>query len=800
MESLMRLARGLRIALKYRGLLALERLGWTGLRKRLGGDPDRPFEKPQAMRLAFTELGTTYIKLGQVIASGEGLFPQPYVDEFQSLLDQVPAFPSEQARTLLERELGKPIGEVFASFDDEPMAAASIAQVHAARLHSGEDVVVKLQRPDIADRIESDLRILRGAAWIAERLVPDADLLNPVGVVDDFTATIREELDFRREAATMDEFNDAMVKSGLDDCVAPRAHWDLTTSRALVMERFHGYKLTDVEAVMAQIDDPEAWLIRGMRAWLESYMNFGFFHGDVHAGNFMLVADGRIGFLDWGIVGRFEGSARKLLNRYLVAFNTGAFQRLGEIMVLLGSPKEPVDLDELSRDLEEAYGPLIHKTFRDIQYGDILPRIQEVAVKHKLRLIREMILGTKQFIYFDRYAKILAPHLNVFTDPRLMPEVMKSRRQLEGLEHEVDHEMAERIQDHYFSGEIDEILASERGEDDAVSLVVPPWEAKAGANGAEADAGTNGNGANGNGADGSRRERVSYRNAGVGSLLDYDVLMWEGAAGRFMGPTYAQAFAHPDKNLYTLYEKAKYEQWNATTDVDWSGLAEVRNLPPIVRQALANVQSQLHYGELAALMVTSKIVGAADDLIAKYYGSTQVMDEARHVEFFSRVIRALGVTGKVSTNLEELCQDVYTMKTPDELLLGMQVIVEGLAQTTFVEGAALARKMDLEIMGAEELKALNMLFAEYLMRFVGHDESRHVAFGVYYLTQKFADRTKAEKHHLQEKAAYWAKLVDATIEESRDDMAMVGINVDHLTERCTKDRRRRLERIGLEPV
>jgi len=216
-----------------------------------------------------------------------------------------------------------------------------------------------------------------------------------------------------------------------------------------------------------------------------------------------------------------------------------------------------------------------------------------------------------------------------------------------------------------------------------------------------------------------------------------------------------------------------------------------------VRQAMANMQTQLHYGELGALMVTSKVVSKAPDLIATYYGSTQVMDEARHVEFFSHVIRGLGVTGSVSPHLEQLCKEVFESDTAEELLLGMQVIIEGLAQTTFVEGAALAKRMDLEAAGIEELKAMNMLFADYLMRYVGHDESRHVAFGVYYLAQRFPLLAKSEKDRLQNKADHWSSLVDATIAGTRDDMAMVGIDVDHLAARCTRDRQHRLGRIGL---
>ncbi|MBK7974096.1 MAG: hypothetical protein IPK07_12745 [Deltaproteobacteria bacterium] len=788
MKLARRLAEVAWIAAKYRTLTFLDAQGVTAARRWAGADPSRPLTAPVATRLAFTELGTTFIKLGQVIASGEGLFPQPYVDELQSLLDQVPPFSSAEAKRLVERAIDGRVEDHFAEFAVDPMAAASVAQVHPARLKTGEEVVVKVQRPGIGTKIDMDLKILAGAAWFADRFLKSAQLLNPVAVVEDFASTIHEELDFEREARNMEEFNRAMTEAGLTDCVAPRVYWTFTRKNVLVMERFHGLKLTDTDALLPYMDDAERFLIRGMRAWMECLVVHGFFHGDVHAGNFLYLTDGRIGFLDFGIVGRFRGWTHKLMSRYLVAFNTGNFQRLAECMVLLGAPKHAIDLDAFAKDLEEAYGPLIFKTFKDIDYGEILPKMNWIARKHGLRLLREEILTTKQFIYFDRYAKVIAPNLNMFTDRRLMPEVMKSARRHEGRDVAVDSAMAEKIQDHYFSGQIDEILATERGGDEDVSLVVPPWQARSTAPAEDDDETAVGAGPQ------RRAKRAAIR---PNSLMDAEVLMWEGAAGHFMGPVYAQAFDRPDEDLYRLYEKAKHEQWNASTDVDWSALSAMRALPPIVRQATANVQTQLHYGELGALMVTSKIVAKAPDLIATYYGSTQVMDEARHVEFFSRVIRGLGVTGQVSPHLERLCKEVFESDTAEELLLGMQVIIEGLAQTTFVEGAALARKMDLEASGIEELKAMNLLFADYLMRYVGHDESRHVAFGVYYLAQRFPELSKARKDELQKKSDHWSSLVDATIASTRDDMAMVGIDVDHLAMRCTRDRQHRLARIGL---
>ncbi|HEX8794313.1 MAG TPA: AarF/UbiB family protein, partial [Polyangiaceae bacterium] len=278
---------------------------WVGVRAlagslwaRLRG---RPQDTPVVLRTAFEDLGPTYIKLGQLIASSQGLFPERYCTEFRKCLDRVRPFDYADVQRILRAELGRDPDEVFASIDREPLASASIAQVHAARLLDGQEVVIKVQRPKIAAIVEADLRVLRLAAR-AMALSPRGELANPVGIVEDFEANIREELDFRREAENMGEFNRIMVEHGQTQVVAPRVVPELTTERVLVMERFYGHRVDDVEKLKAANVDGEEKLLAGMRAWFQCMVLHGFFHGDVHAGNLMALADGRIGFLDFGIV------------------------------------------------------------------------------------------------------------------------------------------------------------------------------------------------------------------------------------------------------------------------------------------------------------------------------------------------------------------------------------------------------------------------------------------------------------------------------------------------------------------
>jgi predicted unusual protein kinase regulating ubiquinone biosynthesis (AarF/ABC1/UbiB family) len=392
-------------------------------------------ERPALLRHAFEELGPTYLKLAQLVASSSGLFPEAYCKEFSKTLDRVRPFGFADVERILIEELGGPLERHFAFIDREPLASASIAQVHAARLHDGTEVVVKIQRPHIERRISADMRILKIGAGLMT-VFPRAELANPVGIVEDFARTLGEELDFEREADNMDEFNAIMRELGHADVRAPRVHHPLTSRRVITMERFYGVRVDDVAQVTARAVDTEAKLVHGLHAWFQCMILHGFFHGDVHAGNLMLLDDGALGFLDFGIIGRFDGRTRRQVTDYIVAFAQGQYRDLAETLLSMDAVAYGVDLDQLARDLQRAYAPMLKLSFGDIKYGDILPDILRVSVKHHMRLPREFVLVTKQMLYFDRYAKLLAPRLNIFSDPRLVAaigqDVMRARLSLAG--------------------------------------------------------------------------------------------------------------------------------------------------------------------------------------------------------------------------------------------------------------------------------------------------------------------------------------------------------------------------------
>jgi len=377
------------------------------------------------------DMGPTFIKFGQIIASSAGMFPDPYVKEFQKVLDRVKPFPFTDVRRILEEELGRERAAHLVDVEPKQLASASIAQVHSAKLRDGTRIVLKVQRPGIIARCMADMKLMRTLAKIVARMKKNVELANPVGVVDDFTKTLTEELDFRKEAANLDRFNQIMQELGHKHIHAPVPHHEYTTRKVLVMERFSGLRVDRFEEIKSKGINGESKLVDGLRAWFQCVVFYGFFHGDVHAGNLMLLDDDTIGFLDFGIVGRFNDSERFLVTDYMIAFASGNYRRLAEIIVEMAGAPPGLDMDGFVKDLADTYSPLLTLSFGEVNYSEFLPGIQRTATRHQMRMPNEFILITKQLLYFDRYAKALAPKLNVFTDPRLvlgmMADIQKAR-------------------------------------------------------------------------------------------------------------------------------------------------------------------------------------------------------------------------------------------------------------------------------------------------------------------------------------------------------------------------------------
>ena len=385
----------------------------------------RPLLLPRAVRLAFERLGPTYVKLGQLVASGEALFPPAFSAEFQRCLDRVPAFSFDQVKLTLGAELGE--GELarFRTIDTAPMAAASIAQVHAATLDDGREVVIKIQRPRLAEIVSADVVLMRWIARVTAFVSKRARQSHPVGIVDDFAHNLSEELDFRNEARRMREFNQVMRRMGTSSVAAPVVVRELSGPRVLTMERFRGVSVADTAAVQASSYDGQERLRTGIRAWFQCLLVADFFHGDVHGGNFMLLDDGRIGFLDFGIVGTLPVERQAGVLEYVLAFQSRDFGRLGRAMVALGASREPVDPDTFASELEALYAPLFDAA-EGFRIAELVPNLLRLAHRHDLSLPRDLVLISKQLVYLDRYARALGgERMNVLTDAGLRDVLMQ---------------------------------------------------------------------------------------------------------------------------------------------------------------------------------------------------------------------------------------------------------------------------------------------------------------------------------------------------------------------------------------
>jgi ubiquinone biosynthesis protein len=402
-----------------RGVVVTARLGravvpWLWRRKRgKAAGAAGTAELSRRLRLAAEALGPTFIKLGQIISSGEGLFPAELVEEFKRCRDQVPAEPFDVVRRTVEAELGRPLADVFATFEERPIAAASIAQVHAARLRTGEDVVVKVQRPDVGRLVHTDLRAM---AWLAPHLVgriPVAALANPPALVELFADTIVEELDFRVEAANMLDVAAMLHDLGQTGYVVPRPHHTLVTRRVLVMQRLVGFRFDDVAGMRQAGVDTEQVVRTQMVALMEGAMITGIFHGDLHGGNLLVLPDGRTGLLDYGIVGRLTTPRRVAFMRLMVSATTNDLQ--GQMAALrdLGALPPETDLRAVIRDLGLDQAPVDPTTLTGDQLVKEVQRVVKGLLGYGARMPKELMLYVKNLVFLDGAIARLAPDLDI---------------------------------------------------------------------------------------------------------------------------------------------------------------------------------------------------------------------------------------------------------------------------------------------------------------------------------------------------------------------------------------------------
>jgi predicted unusual protein kinase regulating ubiquinone biosynthesis (AarF/ABC1/UbiB family) len=392
--------------------VALQKSGWRWLQNR-----DTPL--PELARDTVEALGSTYIKLGQLIASSPSLFPHEYVEAFQPCLDQTTPLPFSTIEKVLKKELGPTLSRYFRDISPTPLASASIAQVHTARLYSGEDVVIKVQKPDVENILATDFQFMQFSAALLEKIskhIPESSITD---MVKEIRNGMLEECDFQREANNIALYRRFLDNNAITHVTVPTTYRSASSKRVLTMERFYGVSLSDTEAVQKITNNPEQMLIDALNTWFLSLTQCQIYHADLHAGNVMLLNDGRIGFIDFGIVGRIAPTTWAALLSLIATVPTRDFDAIAKAMAGIGATHQTVNTVALSQDLQRLYEKFESDTADDNFLNDITLQISTIGRRHGIRFPREFTLLLKQFLYFDRYIKLLSPDINIFDDDRL---------------------------------------------------------------------------------------------------------------------------------------------------------------------------------------------------------------------------------------------------------------------------------------------------------------------------------------------------------------------------------------------
>ena len=369
------------------------------------------------LRLALEELGPVAIKLGQALATRRDLLPPEMADELARLQDRVPPFPGAIARRILEETYGAPLEQVFAEFSETPLAAASIAQVHAARLKDGREVVVKLLRPGIEQRIRQDLRVMYLLADFVQRYVPDGQRLRAREVIEDYEKTILDELDLVREGA-----NAAQTRRNFEDrpiLYVPLVHWELTRRHVLVMERIHGIPISDIATLKARGVNFRFLAERGVEIFFTQVFRHNFFHADMHAGNiFVDTRDpARPGYIavDFGIVGSLGLDDQRYIAHNIYAFFNGDYRRVAELHVASGWVRPDTRVEDLESVIRSLCEPILFRPFKDIHLDQLLLRLFEIARRFNMEVQPQLVLLQKTLVQIEGLGRQLYPDLDLWT-------------------------------------------------------------------------------------------------------------------------------------------------------------------------------------------------------------------------------------------------------------------------------------------------------------------------------------------------------------------------------------------------
>jgi ubiquinone biosynthesis protein len=376
----------------------------------------RELPRGARLRMALEELGPIYVKFGQILSTRRDLLPPDIADELAELQDAVPPFPSDQARAIVERELGKPIDELYASFESDPMASASIAQVHGAVLKDGREVVVKVVRPGIEARIRDDLELLGALARLARRYHPEGERIRPNELVEEFERFIFDELDMQREGA-----NASLLRRNFEDSdelYIPEIHWSHTADRVLTMERIGGVPVRDIEELKRQNVDLEVLARRGIRVFYQQVFRDNLFHADMHPGNIRVDTsnpdDATFIALDFGIVGSLSPVDLYYIGENFLAIFNRDYRRVAELHVEAGWVPADTRIDEMEAAARTVCEPSFTRPLEEVSFAELLMDLFDVARRFKLTIQPQLIMLQKTLLNIEGMGRDLYPKINIW--------------------------------------------------------------------------------------------------------------------------------------------------------------------------------------------------------------------------------------------------------------------------------------------------------------------------------------------------------------------------------------------------
>jgi ubiquinone biosynthesis protein len=414
-RNLWRLLQIGRCLARYNALFPLELLPIPDLVLRLArrlSRRDAPGRPGQRLALALQELGPSFIKLGQILATRADLLGQELAEDLSHLQDDLPPFPGTVARAQIEAELGRPIEELFASFEDRPVAAASIAQVHFATTAEGEEVAVKVLRPGIERAFARDLELFAWIAALVERVQPSVRRLRPIAVVQTFAAVTRTEMDLRMEAAAASELADNCAED--EGFRVPRVHWQRTARRVLTLERVSGIPSDEREALVAAGFDPDRILTVAAEIFFKQVFRDGFFHADMHPGNMFIDPQGDLVAVDFGIMGRLDKPTRRFLGEMLLGFITADYKRVADVHFSAGYVPANQDRGAFMQACRAIAEPIRDRPLNEISVGRLLGQLFEVTEAFEMETQPQLLLLQKTMVMAEGVGRALNPSLNMW--------------------------------------------------------------------------------------------------------------------------------------------------------------------------------------------------------------------------------------------------------------------------------------------------------------------------------------------------------------------------------------------------